>query len=202
MRVGDVMTRRVRSCRPTQSVESVMQTLWENDLGALPVVNDNGEPVAMITDRDIAVAAYTQGRPLSQITVASAMSRSVHTAHVNDSLEAAERKMRSAQLRRLPVVDESTRLIGVVTLGDVALLESTSPQAARSNVGQTLAAIARPRRKASLEPAPAVAPVVGKDATEPQAEPPPAVGRVQPASDVRELVAPSTKPKSARTRKR
>jgi CBS domain-containing protein len=120
MKVSELMTRRVRSCTPHHSLDVVMRILWEEDLGALPVVNDEGQPLAMITDRDVSVAAYTQGKPLWQITVDSAMSRQLYTAHVSDQLSSAERTMRSHQVRRLPVVDESTRLVGVLSLADIA----------------------------------------------------------------------------------
>ena len=120
MKVSELMTRRVRSCSPQHSLDMVMRILFEEDLGALPVVNDEGQPLAMITDRDVSVAAYTQGKPLWQIPVHSAMSRQLHTAHVSDDLASAERTLRSHQLRRLPVVDESTRLVGMLSLADIA----------------------------------------------------------------------------------
>jgi CBS domain-containing protein len=156
MKVGDVMTRRVRSCRPTHSAETVMHTLWEQDLGALPVVNEIGEPIAMITDRDIAVAAYTQGKALHDIPVHSAMSKDVRTAHISDSLLAAERTMRIHQLHRLPVIDESNRLVGVLSLKDLVVSRTASglgTPGEETSILQTLAAIARPRSSRDEKPA-------------------------------------------------
>ena len=157
MKVADVMTRRVHRCLPTHTADTVMRTLWEQDLGALPVVDDAGRPIAMITDRDIAVATYTQGRPPSQIAVRSAMSAEVITAHVSDSLLSAERTMREHQLRRLPVVDESTRLVGVISLYDIARAQESKLGGfvQGSDVGQTFAAIARPRRPSQVAITPA-----------------------------------------------
>ena len=146
MKVSEAMSRRVRSCRSSDSLDSVMRILWEEDLGALPVVNDQGQPIAVITDRDVAVAAYTQGRPLSQIQVSVAMSQELHTAHVSDKLSNAERTMRAHQLRRLPVVDESTRLVGMVTLADLARLEARGGEQLATDAGATLAVVSRTRR--------------------------------------------------------
>lgn len=147
MKVSEAMTRRVRSCRAHDSLDVVMRILWEDDLGALPVVNDEGQPIAVITDRDVAVAAYTQGRPLTQIQVQSAMSQELHTIHVSDKVSNAERSMRMHQVRRLPVVDESTRLVGVIALADIAQLESRGGEQLSTDAGAALASIARPRRQ-------------------------------------------------------
>lgn len=154
MKVAEIMTRRVQSCRSTQTLAEVMRWMWERDLGAIPVVNDDGQPIAMVTDRDIAVAAYTQGRPLHEIMVQSAMSRELHTAHVDDSVSAAERTMRLHQLHRLPVVDESTRMVGMLSLNDLARAQARSSLTPGADpfpcdVARTLAIVARPRSGAS-----------------------------------------------------
>jgi len=150
MNVSEVMTKRVRSCSPRHSLDAVMQIMWEEDLGVLPVVNEEGQPIAMITDRDVSVAAYTQGKPLTQIQVRTAMSQQLYTAHVSDKLGSAEHTMREHQLRRLPVVDESTRLVGVLSLGDIAQAHARSAlgrtvEHPLSDVARTLAAITQPR---------------------------------------------------------
>jgi CBS domain-containing protein len=205
MKVGDVMTRPARTCQPEQSAESVMRTLWEQDLGAVPVVNERGEPIAMITDRDIAVAAYTQGKPLSQIVVSSAMSKVVHTAHISAPVQAAERTMRLHQVRRLPVVDESARLVGVLSLGDLAKAKSSPESAAASatDVAQTLAAITK-RRAPTVSEAPGPqsrgqerAAAAASERTPPAAAPP------QKPSEIRELAPqPVAGPRTGRGRKR
>jgi CBS domain-containing protein len=159
MKVSELMTRRVRSCNPHHSLDVVMRILWEEDLGALPVVNDEGQPLAMITDRDVSIAAYTQGKPLWQIPIHSAMSRQLYTAHVSDDLGSAERTMRRHQLRRLPVVDESTRLVGILSLADIARARaearpSNSAEEPLAELALTLSSITRrPGAPAAQEPA-------------------------------------------------
>lgn len=154
MRVEDVMTSSVRTCLATDNLHTVMQALWDHDLGSLPVVDAAGKPVAMITDRDVAMSAFTQGKPLHELRVAWAMSKSIITAHVNDGLSAAERTMRVQQLHRLPVVDESDRLVGVITLNDIARTRTSIPtarSAEQRELVSTVAAIARKRSALSVE---------------------------------------------------
>lgn len=94
--------------------------MWDKDLGSLPVVDEEGRVIAMITDRDICMAAYTQGVPLAASNVATAMSRRLVSCSPDTTLPEIERLMLSAQLRRLPVIDVMGALVGIVTLGDIA----------------------------------------------------------------------------------
>lgn len=154
MRVEDIMTSAAHTCRPTDNLHTVMRILWDHDLGALPVVDEDGRPTAMITDRDVAVAAYTQGKALHELQVRGAMSTGVITTHVHDGLRAAERTMRVHQIRRLPVVDESSRLVGILSLHDIARVrahEATTRPVDQRELVTTLAAIARKRGPLSLE---------------------------------------------------
>jgi CBS-domain-containing membrane protein len=74
----------------------------------------------MITDRDICMAAYTQGKLLANIPVTSCMSRAVFGCKPTDDLEAAEKLMQTKKVRRLPVVDENGKLAGIISLDDLA----------------------------------------------------------------------------------
>jgi CBS-domain-containing membrane protein len=93
--------------------------MWENDCGVVPVVDDDGRVVGMITDRDVCMAAYTQGRLLSQIRVANAMAKEVHGVLETDTLESAEASMRRVRVRRVPVLDEDGRLRGILAMNDL-----------------------------------------------------------------------------------
>jgi len=81
----------------------------------------------MITDRDLAMAAYTRGALLRDIRVDSAMARTIWACSLNTSLKDVEVKMRTAQVRRLPVVGFDGELVGIVTLGDIARSAQSSP---------------------------------------------------------------------------
>src|SRR5690242_15312379 len=104
MNVGELMTRDVRTCAASDSLNDVARIMWERDCGCVPVVGADGTVVGMITDRDICMAAYTQGRRLMHMIVESAASKNIVTIGENESLRRAEELMRDAQVRRLPVV--------------------------------------------------------------------------------------------------
>jgi CBS domain-containing protein len=118
--VSDLMTTAVRSCSANDHLQRVAQIMWETDCGVVPVVDGDGRLVGMITDRDICMAAYTQGKPLSHIGVSHAMAKEVHGVHDTDRVEAAEDLMRRARVRRVPVLDSDGRLKGILSMNDLA----------------------------------------------------------------------------------
>jgi CBS domain-containing protein len=120
MKVREIMTADVKCCRPDDSLNSAAQLMWDFDCGCVPVVDDSGRPVAMLTDRDICMAAYTQGVKLTERTVASAMSSDIYTCRADDELTLVEEMMRQCRVRRLPVVDGEGRLAGIICLNDIA----------------------------------------------------------------------------------
>jgi CBS domain-containing protein len=120
MQVREMMSRDVRTCQPTDSTNHAAEIMWESDCGCVPVVEANGKVVGIITDRDICMAAYTQGRPLTEIDVGSVGSRNVVTVREGDSLHQAEKLMHDAQVRRLPVLDSNERLVGLLSISDFA----------------------------------------------------------------------------------
>lgn len=120
MKVEELFTQDVRFCRPEDNLTVAAQIMWENDCGCVPVVDGDLRVVGMITDRDVCMAAYTQGRLLSEIDVGSVMSRNVLSCRSTDSVSSAGELMRAAQLRRLPVIDDGARLIGLLSLNDIA----------------------------------------------------------------------------------
>jgi CBS domain-containing protein len=134
MKVESAMCSQVFTCTPSDSLNRAAQIMWEKDCGCLPVVDDDGWPIGMITDRDICMAAYTQGISLHEGNVASAMSQPVVSCQTRDSVANVERLMKDRQIRRIPVLDEFGTLAGIITLGDLArcaedrsLRESVSP---------------------------------------------------------------------------
>jgi len=155
--VHDVMRVRVHTCRAGDTLHSAAQAMWEKDCGCLQVVDDTRVVRAMITDRDICMAALTQGVALTETLVFSAMSQSLVVCSPDDTLGHVEELMRKEQIRRVPVVDADGILIGMVSLGDIArFVRPRSPQApassAQCDVVDTLAAISEPRARASTPP--------------------------------------------------
>src|SRR5262245_14558688 len=139
MKIAEFMTQGVYAVHAHDTLETAAGVMWEHDCGAVPVVEGGGHVVAMLTDRDICMAAYTQGKPLSSISVGSAMSRACVTCHAEETAQAVERAMRQHQVRRLPIVDDMGRLVGIVSLNDIVLEAATKP----AEMAVTLAAICR-----------------------------------------------------------
>jgi CBS domain-containing protein len=117
--VWKVMTTAPFMCAPSDSLNRAAQIMWEHDCGAVPVLDGENRLVGIVTDRDICMAAYTQGHELGAISVENAMSRHVVQLAPEASLGHALRLMRERQLRRIPIVEDE-RLVGMITLADVA----------------------------------------------------------------------------------
>jgi CBS domain-containing protein len=153
MKIEQIMTQSVKVCGPDDTLNCAAQLMWENDCGCLPIVASNGDGsvIGMITDRDICMAAYTQGKPLSHIPVAAAMSRTVIACRASDGVSQAEAQMRDNQVRRLPVLGADGRLAGIVTINDIArearreASTSGRKEVGQQDVAETLAAICQPR---------------------------------------------------------
>ncbi len=112
------MTRQVTTCRPTNNLSRAAQLMWERRCGCLPVVDDDGRPVGILTDRDVCMGAYTQGRRLNSIDVATAMVSPVRTCQASTRVEDAEALMMANGIRRVVVVGEDGRLTGLLSLDD------------------------------------------------------------------------------------
>ncbi len=120
MKTQDLMTRNVLTCSADDTLERAAQIMWESDVGCLVVVDGELSAVGMITDRDIAMGAYTQGFPLRDIQVGIVMSRQLISCAASTPLVDVENMMQRSQIRRLPVVDAHGKLAGIITLGDIA----------------------------------------------------------------------------------
>lgn len=126
MRVVDVMMGTPYYCRPGANLGSATELMWTGNCGFLPVVDNEGKVVGIITDRDICVALGTQGRPSGEVTVAEVMSQKVYSCAPDDDIHVALRAMREGHVRRLPVITRAGALIGVISMDDV-LLHAQAP---------------------------------------------------------------------------
>ena len=146
--VGELMQTSVKTCRADESLNRAAQIMWDHDCGVVVVVDDDQRAVAIITDRDICMAAYTQDLPLSKMLVESAMSRQPRCCAAHDPLSVAESIMQAEQIRRLPVTDRDGRLLGLLSLSDIARHLDTHTAGATDVSGEelaaTLCAICRP----------------------------------------------------------
>ena len=152
MRIEQLMTKEVATCGPEDSLNRAAQIMWEHDCGFVPVVEPGGSRrgLGVLTDRDACMAAYTHGQSLLQIRVKDVMSRKVRSCKPTDDVAKADATMREARIHRLPVVDESNQLLGVISLADLARqagreVASRHPEISAAAIGETLAMIRQPR---------------------------------------------------------
>jgi len=148
MKVSDVMTRDVGTCRPEDDLNRVAKVMWDRDCGVVPVVDLADHVVGMITDRDACMAAYTKGAVLGAIRVGDAMAQQVFSCRTDDDVADAAATMQRQRVRRLPVLDGDGRFVGIVSLNDLArrsAKESTrGSDVLLREVGRTLATICKP----------------------------------------------------------
>jgi len=120
MKVSEVMTRGVECVKPEASLEEAAAKMKSLDVGALPIC-DNDRLAGMITDRDITVRATAEGESPKVIHVRDIMTPGIVWCFEDEDVQEASRKMKEHQVRRLPVLNRDKRLVGMVSLGDLAV---------------------------------------------------------------------------------
>lgn len=140
MKIRDVMTPDPSCCVPSDSVATAAQIMRREDVGPVLVVSDQSEKrlVGIVTDRDLAVKVVADGRNPHEARVDQAMSSNPVVCRPNDDVQEAMRKMSSHQVRRIPVVDENHRLVGIVAQADLAR------RADEEDVGELVEDISQP----------------------------------------------------------
>jgi CBS domain-containing protein len=127
MKVSEAMTRDVCVARPDLSIQEAAKLMSDIDAGVLPV-GENDRLVGMITDRDIALRAVAPGKG-PQTAVREVMTSDVRYCFEDEDTEHVARNMGDQQVRRLPVVNRDKRLVGILSLGDLAVAEGAEPAA-------------------------------------------------------------------------
>ena len=149
MKIENLMTRRVVACGHEEHLDQAARLMWENDCGCVPVTDGEKRVVGMLTDRDLCMAAWTRHARLDEIPAFEIMSGDVVAITAEDTVARAENLMKQRQVRRLPVVDRERRLVGIVSLNDLAR-RCTAPGVPHrevplpTDVAETLAAVCRP----------------------------------------------------------
>ena len=146
MNIEEAMHKKVYTCRAEDSMRSAAQLMWEQDIGCVPVIDDTGKAIGMVTDRDLLMSTHLTGKRLEELPVSQAMSKEVYSARVGQSVESAGALMRNKQVRRLPVVDGAGKLAGVVSLNDLAIAGGRARAVKAEDVTATLASICQPRQ--------------------------------------------------------
>lgn len=161
MQTKELMSREPRAVRMSERLDAAARVLWDQDCGICPVVDGIGVLVGVVTDRDLCMAAYTQGKVLADIPVMAAMARAVRTCRPEDSVAVLLQTMQQAQVHRLPVVDSRGLLVGIVSTNDLVRAANSRPAVVdAAAVVKVLAAIGAPRVLAATTRATTVAPAV------------------------------------------
>ncbi|WP_333860646.1 CBS domain-containing protein [Clostridium sp.] len=136
MKVKNVMTKSVASLTPDDTIDKAAQAMIENNIGSLPVCQQ-GKIIGILTDRDISTRAMGSKNPNSK-TVRDIMSSNPVTASPDMDIQDVSRIMSERQIRRIPVV-ENSNVVGIVSLGDLAINPKSNSQA-----GDALSSISEP----------------------------------------------------------
>ena len=147
MRVRDVMTSDVKTCRPEANLAQAVKEMWAGDCGALPVVSDDGRLAGIITDRDICLAVVIRGRSADRIAVREVARDQVYTCLPDEDASAALQTMKLHKIRRLPVVDADGHVRGMLSLNDIV---THAGAASPTDVVSTLASICEHQRPIAM----------------------------------------------------
>lgn len=138
MRINEIMSRDVEVARPQDTIQDVARKMRDIDAGVIPVC-DGDQVRGMVTDRDIVLRAVSEARSFDT-PVAEVMTSDVEYCYEDDDIAQAADKMAELQVRRLVVLDRDKRLVGIVSLGDIA------QQGKDKTTGQALEEISEPNR--------------------------------------------------------
>lgn len=141
--VNTIMSPNPAFCRPETPLPEVARLMLDHDCGQIPVVDENGHPIGVVTDRDIVVRVLAQIRDPSDARAADAMTTPAYTILDNSDLKECICLMEDIQVRRVPVTDQAGKLVGMVSLADLALADrKTATAEVVKEVSKPLAPIA------------------------------------------------------------
>ena len=140
MKVKEIMTRTPATCTPETTLQEVAKTMVGRDCGAVPVVRNANQLAGIITDRDVVVRAVAEGRNPLTLTASSCMTSPTVTVREDASIDELTDLMEAKQIRRVPVVDGSGALVGIVAQADVARHTS------RKDAGELVRDVSAPGR--------------------------------------------------------
>ena len=150
MKIEDVMTRRVVAARADTELAHVARLMWDNDCGAVPVVDAEDKVVGILTDRDVCMGAHFTGKALREQRASGCMAGEVLTCRPGDEVLAVVGAMAKRRVRRIPVTDETGRLVGLVSVGDLFAARERASAREKKTLAEALLVLmtaftARPR---------------------------------------------------------
>jgi CBS domain-containing protein len=116
----EIMTRGVKTLRRDSSLREVAQLMKDEDCGVVPIVDERGSLVGIVTDRDLVLRAFTGGKTPDQLRAMDVMTDDVECVHPDEDIHSIIAVMGKKQIRRIPVVEKDDRVIGIISMGDIA----------------------------------------------------------------------------------
>ena len=177
MKIEDVMTRRVVAARADTELAHLARVMWDNDCGAVTVVDAEEKVVGIVTDRDLCMGAHFSGKSLRELRASACMGSEVLTCRPGDDVLAVVAAMGRRQVRRIPVTDGAGRLVGLVAVGDLCAAHKKAKAKEQKALGTALlgflgAVTARPLREEVVPATPARARKAEKPSAAEKAEKP------------------------------
>jgi CBS domain-containing protein len=122
MKCKEIMTKDPICCLPGDTVDQAAQLMKDEDVGPIPVVADQQTKrlLGIVTDRDLAVKVVAEARQIPAVKVEEVMTRNPVTCHAEDDLQKAIDAMEEHRVRRIPIVDDDGRIVGIIAQADVA----------------------------------------------------------------------------------
>jgi len=144
MKIEQLMTPSPATCGLTENLAQAVERMWDGNCGIIPVVDDAGHVIAIVTDRDISIAAATRGRAPGDIRIDEMERKPVVSCRPEDTVKAALKLMKEHRVRRLPVTSDEGILHGIVSLDDIALAAGAPGSVSAAEVLSTMKALYAP----------------------------------------------------------
>jgi CBS domain-containing protein len=144
MLIKDAMTVSPICCKPDDTLDTVARWMAEHDCGFIPICNLSGKLAGVVTDRDITCRGVAAGNIPTMVRVKDVMTKTVYTIRQDQDVDAAIELMEAKQIRRLPVVDDGGKVVGIIAPSDLA------PTFASTNVADFLLAVSYWNRKSAV----------------------------------------------------
>jgi CBS domain-containing protein len=127
MNVNDAMTTPAKCCTADASLEEIARMMWQEDCGAIPVVDERNQPIGIVTDRDIAMSAMFNREPLWKLTAAKVIQgQRLVCCNPQDSIENCLEKMKEGEVRRILVTGDDGAVCGILSMGDAVAFASSA----------------------------------------------------------------------------
>jgi CBS domain-containing protein len=143
MRAKDIMTRDPECCRRDQTARDAARVMRDRDCGCVPIIDEAGSVVGIVTDRDLAVRAIASGKDFTT-KLNDLMTPMPSTCGPDDDLRDVEQTMAELQVRRIPIVDASGHCLGIISQGDIARAAATDGTVTEQEIALVLEQISQP----------------------------------------------------------